>query len=114
MRPVPLLLSQANTSCCTLSTSITPNITDSVYCGGNIAGPHLFLPSETPRYFSAIKGLLVAYCIAAGLQAVYSTLCYLENKRRDREGFRADEEVEALEGFGDLSDKENVHFRYRI
>ncbi|PVH82427.1 MFS general substrate transporter [Cadophora sp. DSE1049] len=85
-----------------------------VYCGGNIAGPHIFIPSQAPRYFGAIKGLLVAYCIAAGLQIVYSTLCYMENKRRDKAGLVADAEVEALEGFGDLTDKENVHFRYRI
>tara|TARA_R110002060_G_scaffold63081_1_gene72403 strand:+ start:876 stop:1364 length:489 start_codon:yes stop_codon:yes gene_type:complete len=88
--------------------------TNSVYCSGNIAGPHIFIPSQAPRYFGAIKGLLVAYCIAAGLQVVYSTVCYMENKRRDRAGLVADAEVEALEGFGDLTDKENVHFRYRI
>ncbi len=86
----------------------------SIYCAGNIAGPHIFLPSQAPRYFGAVKGLLVAYCIAAGLQVVYSLVCYMENKRRDREGLVADQEIEALEGFGDLTDKENVHFRYRI
>lgn len=86
----------------------------SVYCAGNISGPHIFLPSQAPRYFGAVKGLLVAYCIAAGLQVVYSSVCYMENKRRDREGLVADQEIEALEGFGDLTDKENVHFRYRI
>lgn len=85
-----------------------------VYCGGNIAGPHLFIATETPRYRSAIKGLLVAYCIAAAAQAVYTGLCYMDNKSRDKKGFRASEEQEALEGFEDLTDKENIHFRYRI
>ncbi|KAH9219810.1 MFS allantoate transporter [Leptodontidium sp. 2 PMI_412] len=85
-----------------------------VYCSGNIAGPHIFIPPQAPRYFGAIKGLLVAYCIAAGLQVAYTAVCYMENKRREKEGLVADAEVEALEGFGDLTDKENVHFRYRI
>jgi hypothetical protein len=85
-----------------------------VYCGGNIAGPHLFLDSEVSRYPSAIKGLLVAYCVAAGLQVAYTGICYFENKRRDGQGLRLDSEQEALEGFEDLTDKENLHFRYRI
>ncbi|KAH6712288.1 MFS transporter [Leptodontidium sp. MPI-SDFR-AT-0119] len=85
-----------------------------VYCSGNIAGPHIFIPPQAPRYFGAIKGLLVAYCIDAGLQVAYTAVCYMENKRREKAGLVADAEVEALEGFGDLTDKENVHFRYRI
>ncbi|KAH7348585.1 MFS transporter [Rhexocercosporidium sp. MPI-PUGE-AT-0058] len=79
--------------------------TSSFYCGGNIAGPHIFIPSQAPRYFGAIKGLLVAYCIAAGLQVAYTAVCYMENKKRDKAGLVADAEVEALEGFGDLTDK---------
>ncbi|TVY82281.1 putative transporter [Lachnellula suecica] len=85
-----------------------------VYCAGNIAGPHLFLTPEAPRYPSAIKGLLVAYCVAAGLQVAYTGLCYFDNKKRDRQGLRHDSEQEALEGFEDLTDKENLHFRYKL
>ncbi|KUJ19341.1 MFS allantoate transporter [Mollisia scopiformis] len=85
-----------------------------IYCAGNIAGPHLFFADEAPRYLSAIKGLLIAYCIAAFVQILYTTLCWMENKKRDRRGLHADEEAEALEGFGDLTDKENLHFRYSI
>lgn len=84
------------------------------YCGGNIAGPHIFFPREAPRYLSAIKGLLIAYCIAAFVQVIYTGLCWYENKQRDAKGLHTDEECEALEGFSDLTDKENVHFRYCI
>lgn len=85
-----------------------------VYCSGNVAGPHLFLTPESPRYPSAIKGLLAAYCIAAVAQIVYTGLCWWDNKDRDAKGFHASDEQEALEGFEDLTDKENIHFRYKI
>ncbi|KAF8860424.1 MFS allantoate transporter [Acephala macrosclerotiorum] len=83
------------------------------YCAGNIAGPHLFFPEEAPRYKSAIKGLLVCYCVAAVVQVVYTTLCWIDNRRRDAKGLLAEEEAEVA-GFNDLTDKENKYFRYSI
>jgi hypothetical protein len=38
----------------------------------------------------------------------------MENKKRDKRGLHTDEEAEALEGFEDLTDKENLHFQYSI
>ncbi|KAH0841553.1 hypothetical protein FOPE_07102 [Fonsecaea pedrosoi] len=85
------------------------------YCAGNIAGPHLFLPSEEPRYFTAIKGLLGTYCALCFLQVIYTTLCYFENRSRDARGLHAErQQEELLEGFDDLTDKQNLHFRYKI
>lgn len=88
----------------------------SLYCAGNIAGPHLFLASEEPRYPTAIRGLAGSYGAVIGLQVIYITLCFLENRDRERKGLlaEADFEQEALEGFADLTDKQNKHFRYRI
>lgn len=48
------------------------------------------------------------------LQVVYSTWCYFDNKARDRKGFHAHLREEQLEGFEDLTDKQNLHFRYKI
>ncbi|OAL25004.1 hypothetical protein AYO20_10538 [Fonsecaea nubica] len=85
------------------------------YCAGNIAGPHLFLPSEEPRYFTAIKGLLGTYCALCFLQVIYTSLCYFENRSRDAKGLHAErQQEELLEGFDDLTDKQNLHFRYKI
>ncbi|EXJ91389.1 hypothetical protein A1O1_04501 [Capronia coronata CBS 617.96] len=85
------------------------------YCAGNIAGPHLFLATEVPRYFTAIKGLLGTYCALIFFQVIYTTWCVLENRRRDKRGLHARrQEEELLEGFDDLTDKQNVHFRYTI
>ncbi|KAK4946608.1 hypothetical protein LTR10_014460 [Elasticomyces elasticus] len=85
------------------------------YCAGNIIGPHLFLATEAPRYFTAIKGLLGTYCALIFFQAIYTPLCYFDNKARDKKGLHAERvEEELLEGFDDLTDKENKHFRYKV
>lgn len=85
-----------------------------MYCAGNIAGPHMFLDSEAPRYPTAIKGLLGAYAAMVVFTITYWALCWTNNKRRDRRGERADQVQEGLEGFDDLTDRENHHFRYRL
>ncbi|CAK7568367.1 MAG: hypothetical protein SEPTF4163_006355 [Sporothrix epigloea] len=87
-----------------------------VYCAGNIAGPHLFLASEKPRYPTAIKGLAGSYGAVIALQIIYTTYCWLENRAKARAGLLdgvSKTEV-AMEGFEDLTDKQNKHFRYRI
>lgn len=82
---------------------------------GNIIGPQMFKATESPRYPTAIKGLLGTYCAVIGLQGLYTLWCWIENKRRDKLGMRAEaSEEELLEGFDDLTDKENMHFRYKL
>ena len=85
-----------------------------LFCVGNIAGPHLFLAHELPRYPTAIKGLLGTYCAAIVLQSLYTVWCWVENKRRDREGLHLATELELMEGYEDKTDKENKHFRYTL
>ncbi|KAI6088691.1 MFS general substrate transporter [Hypoxylon rubiginosum] len=85
------------------------------YVVGNIIGPHLFLSSEVPRYPTAIKGLLGTYCAVALIQGVYTLWCWYDNKQRDKLGMHAEVlEEELLEGFDDLTDKQNKHFRYKL
>ncbi|KAL7622222.1 hypothetical protein AAE478_007725 [Parahypoxylon ruwenzoriense] len=82
---------------------------------GNIIGPHLFLPKEAPRYPTAIKALLGTYCAAIFFQGLYTLWCWLDNKERDRLGLHAEAvEDQLLEGFEDLTDKQNKHFRYKL
>jgi Na+/melibiose symporter-like transporter len=81
------------------------------FAAGNVIGPHLFFPREAPRYKSAIKGLLICYCIAMFLQAVYMVVCVVQNRRRDAKGYHAQTTEEAREGFEDRTDRENKHFR---
>ncbi|KKY24387.1 putative mfs allantoate [Phaeomoniella chlamydospora] len=84
------------------------------YCTGNIIGPQLFFDDEAPRYKSAIKGLIICYAAAIVVQVIYTGTCYMQNKKRDRAGYHAQAEQEAIEGFEDLTDLENKHFRYHI
>ncbi|EEP78541.1 predicted protein [Uncinocarpus reesii 1704] len=84
------------------------------YCAGNIAGPHLFLPSEAPRYTSALRGLLGIYAGGILVQIAYLLLCFWDNKRRDRQAQPTDEAEAAREGFEDVTDKENRGFRYHL
>ncbi|KAK3681208.1 hypothetical protein LTR37_020940 [Vermiconidia calcicola] len=79
-----------------------------MYCAGNIAGPHMFLESEVPRYPTAIKGLLGAYVAMIFFTSINFALCVVQNKQRDRKGARGDNVMlEGLEGFEDLTDWEN-------
>lgn len=70
--------------------------------------------NERCRYPTAIKGLIGAYCALIFFQVIYTTLCSLENKRRDKAGLHVDEKEEEREGFDDLTDWENKHFRYVV
>ncbi len=56
----------------------------------------------------------MSYFVACGTRIIHTSLCFTENKKRDRLRLRTDTEKEALEEFEDLTDKENLHFRYRI
>lgn len=89
------------------------------YAGGNIAGANIFFSTEAPRYFSALTGLSVCY---GGMIVVVLFLrqhMAWENRRRDRlvgEGGGAGgaDADGVLEGFGDHTDKSNLHFRYAL
>ncbi|KNG89671.1 hypothetical protein ANOM_002334 [Aspergillus nomiae NRRL 13137] len=80
---------------------------------GNIVGPHMFLSKEVPRYPTAIKGLLGTYCAVILFQSMYTVWCWVENRRPGRVSLVAVQE-DLLEGYQDITDKENKHFRYRI
>jgi len=47
-------------------------------------------------------------------EVILTTLCFMENKRRDKAGLHVDEKEEEREGFDDLTDWENKHFRYVV
>jgi hypothetical protein len=55
--------------------------------------------------------LITCYAAVVVLQAIYTTIFFLQNRSRDRKGLHAQVEQEAMEGFEDLTDIENVHFR---
>lgn len=82
------------------------------YCVGNIVGPFSFKSNEAPAYTSGIVTMLVAYCVEIVLLLVFAAYMAWLNKRRDTvvaaEGVRLDDAAEQV----DLTDKENMYFRY--
>jgi MFS family permease len=81
------------------------------FCVGNIIGPKTFVDSDAPAYIPA-KICIVAFLSGAILLAVALEVLYaMENRRRDRMG-----EIQMPDDFElmDLTDKENLRFRYLL
>jgi len=86
------------------------------YCTGNIIGPFFYLASQAPRYQLGIWSMIVSHLIEAVLILTLRFILARENKRRDEvqsamEGGLEGRDLDAT-AFGDLTDKENLNFRY--
>ena len=82
-----------------------------------IGGPHLFLTEEAMRYPTAIIGMLACYVVAIVLQAIYTALCYFQNKNRDQkygQVLESQADEAARSGFDDLTDMDNKYFRFAL
>ncbi|KAL8928747.1 MAG: hypothetical protein Q9208_001525 [Pyrenodesmia sp. 3 TL-2023] len=81
------------------------------YCVGNIVGPLLIKTPTLDRHYPALwLGLIICYCIVIVLAILLYILLWRENKRRD--GLPQDEAERDAYAFRDLTDKENLYFRY--
>ncbi|KAH8660100.1 major facilitator superfamily domain-containing protein [Xylariales sp. PMI_506] len=91
------------------------------YCLGNIAGPQFFKSTEAPAYHSGIVAMLCGFTLDLVGNQILRMLYVIENRKRDKalEG-KTDEEIaemkreSELQGFEDITDKENVMFRYAL
>jgi hypothetical protein len=101
-------------------TSSNPSISTAClflgYCTGNIAGPFFYLSSQAPRYELGIWSMIVSHLIEVVLILTLRFILSRENKRRDEiqsamEGGLEGRDLDAT-AFGDLTDKENLNFRY--
>ncbi|KAL3418652.1 putative vitamin H transporter [Phlyctema vagabunda] len=90
-----------------------------MYCVGQIVGPQCFKAKEAPSYHSGIIAMLVGFILNLLFNLLLRFLYARENKKRDvaLEG-KSEEELESLreqsrvQGFENITDKENVMFRY--
>jgi len=92
------------------------------YCTGNIAGPFFYKESQTPRYQLGIWSMIVSHLLEVVVILLLRFLLARENKRRDRvQGISSEESLEAKvareeerdrTAFSDLTDRENLNFRY--
>ncbi|KAJ5403840.1 MFS general substrate transporter [Penicillium cosmopolitanum] len=81
------------------------------YCVGNIIGPQLIRSQTKDRHYPELwTGLIICYCITITSASLLYVLCSRENKRRESLALTESERVRL--GFEDLTDKENVYFRY--
>lgn len=84
------------------------------YCVGNIVGPFAFKTTEAPVYESGIIAVLVAFVAEIALLLGYALNAAFLNRRKERSAAQmVGDGVERLvAGLQDLTDGENVHFRF--
>ena len=82
------------------------------YCISNIIAPQFFKSKQAPLYALGMGAILASYILAMITIGMYMAYCAYENKRRDRLDSAAGERVHQDTDFKDLTDKQNIHFRY--
>ncbi|KAI9729381.1 MAG: hypothetical protein M1834_006905 [Cirrosporium novae-zelandiae] len=82
------------------------------YCISNIIGPQFFKSDQAPLYPLGIGAILGSYVLSLTTIILYMMTCWFDNKRRDARDAAAGERLHADTDFQDLTDKENIHFRY--
>ncbi|EPY51584.1 membrane transporter [Schizosaccharomyces cryophilus OY26] len=85
------------------------------YSLGNIIAPQLFKSGQTPEYIEGIQAMVVALCLIMAIAFILIGYYLYENKRRD--ALMANDPSIAYsvknEEFMDLTDREQIKFRYR-
>ncbi|KAM0807689.1 putative Major facilitator superfamily (MFS) profile domain-containing protein [Seiridium cardinale] len=86
------------------------------YCTGNIAGPFFYLSSQAPYYQLGIWSMIVSHLLEVCIIITFWALMSHENRRRDK---IQSEMAGGLQGrdldstaFADMTDRENLNFRY--
>ncbi|GME45560.1 mfs allantoate transporter [Neofusicoccum parvum] len=89
------------------------------YCVGNISGPFFYKTSQAPTYSLGLWSMIVSHLLEVLVVSLLWLLLRKENHRRDRlqnlgemgENENRDAELDST-AFSDLTDKENMNFRY--
>lgn len=89
-------------------------------CAGNIAGPFFYKSEQAPVYSLGIWSMIVANFVEIALIIVLGLALAWENRRRDRsQGVAPGDDADYMRqleldrsAFSDLTDKENINFRY--
>lgn len=85
------------------------------YAVGNIAGPHLFISTESPPYRTGMLTCIICFTVTIPLCAMLRVYYVVENARRDRIMRAMGEEYDPMKGdFSDRTDVENIGFRYAL
>lgn len=86
------------------------------YCVGNLIGPQTFIASQAPEYRGGQLAIVICYAVSTVLIAWLYFNYWRENNRRDRLAAEGSLDIPYIENieFADLTDKENVLFRYQL
>lgn len=85
------------------------------YALGNIAGPHLFISTESPPYKTGMLACIVCFSVAVPLVALLRWYYLRENGRRDAVMAEHGLVYDPQDGdFEDRTDTENIGFRYAL
>ncbi|KAM3509183.1 hypothetical protein MY11210_006438 [Beauveria gryllotalpidicola] len=82
------------------------------YCTSNIIAPQFFKAHQAPLYPLGVTAILASYVLAMIIITLYALYCLRENRRRDSMDVAAEADGHIDTDFRDLTDKENIHFRY--
>jgi hypothetical protein len=82
------------------------------YCVSNIIAPQFFKAEQAPLYPLGMGAILGSYVLAMLTISAYAAYCWLENRRRDAIDSAKGERIHHDTDFRDLTDKQNIHFRY--
>jgi len=87
------------------------------WAAGNAIGPQVFLSWDAPKYFIAFSTHLGCYCLLVLVIAFLRWWLVRENQRKERvlrETGAVVRDEGLVHAFDDLTDRENVNFRYMI
>ncbi|CAG9956436.1 unnamed protein product [Clonostachys rosea f. rosea IK726] len=84
------------------------------WAAGNSAGPQVFRATDAPRYFTAFAVQMACWIVLVITLLALRTYYVFENKKMDQKiaDGRAVADDDLVHSFEDITDKENVNFRY--
>ncbi|KAF2770249.1 MFS general substrate transporter [Teratosphaeria nubilosa] len=100
--------------------SVTATLLFVSYCAGNAVGVQLFQAKDAPKYIPGLTGCAVLYALQLTLMIFWRAWYSYINKKRDimvgQMGLTSEEAERAgkLAAEEDMTDFENVHFRYHM
>lgn len=109
---VGISLLQANTAGQTKK-AVSYSLVTIGYAVGALIGPQTFRANQAPRYTGGVIAMLIGYCVCIVILLVYWGVAAWQNRNKERKYGSQRELVEgSVEGFVDLTDKEQEGFRY--
>ncbi|KAH8597582.1 MFS transporter [Bisporella sp. PMI_857] len=95
--------------------SVVVSLTFMAWATGNSIGPQVFRQKDAPRYFPAFAVILASFVSLVVVFILLRTYYVWQNKLKDGKLARGEAvpDIDGVHAFEDITDKENVNFRYQ-